>query len=210
MPADFSRIARPYRWMEYLSFGTLLESCRFYRLPDLRNARRALVFGDGDGRFLSRLLAINPDLRADVVDSSQAMLNLLAARVKKIGAEDRVTLYCIDALKFVPTGGYDLVVTHFFLDCLETAEVEALAQQMRKAVLKNAVWVVSDFAVPSNAARLPARMLICCLYLAFRLLTRLRTSKLPDHATALATAGFRRIKTERWLAGILVSELWIA
>ncbi len=70
-PSNFDRIARPYRWLEYLSFGPMLERCRFYRIPQLTAARRALVLGDGDGRFLARLLTCNPEVQVDAVDRAR-------------------------------------------------------------------------------------------------------------------------------------------
>ena len=44
---NFDRLARPYRWLEYATFGRTLERCRFHFLPALTSARRALVLGDG-------------------------------------------------------------------------------------------------------------------------------------------------------------------
>src|SRR6185437_1080687 len=55
----FDRLARVYRWMEWLSFGPYLSRCRRAFLPQLRDARRALVLGDGDGRFTAALLRRN-------------------------------------------------------------------------------------------------------------------------------------------------------
>jgi hypothetical protein len=46
------------------------------------------------------------------------------------------------------------------------------------------------------------------LYLAFRILTGLRTTKLPDHASALLRCGFTRIAVQRALFGLLTTELW--
>jgi len=43
----FDRIARLYRPLEYLSFGPMLERCRFHHLAAIRNCRRALVIGAG-------------------------------------------------------------------------------------------------------------------------------------------------------------------
>jgi hypothetical protein len=44
---DFNRIARPYRWLEYLTLGKALENCRTHYLPQLLHhppaRRRALV-----------------------------------------------------------------------------------------------------------------------------------------------------------------------
>jgi hypothetical protein len=58
--------------------------------------------------------------------------------------------------------------------------------------------------------RLPARALIRSLYLAFRILTGLRSTHLPDHATPLAQAGLTRIAQQHSLAGLLTTELWQA
>ena len=207
-PANFDRIARPYRWLEYLSFGPLLERCRFFRLPELTSARRALILGDGDGRFLAHLLAANPALHAEVIDQSPAMLRLLHARVAAIHALDRLTIHRTDALAFTPTGTYDLIATHFFLDCFSTEDVFTLAQSIRPHLAPNALWLVSEFAIPSGVAAIPARLLVAALYLAFRLITGLRTSALPDHPAALANAGFNLRNRKSFLAGLLVSELW--
>jgi hypothetical protein len=56
--------------------------------------------------------------------------------------------------------------------------------------------------------RLPAKFLIRSLYLAFRLLTGLRTTRLPDHTTPLTQAGLTRVSHQHRLAGLLATELW--
>lgn len=205
---DFNRIARFYRWLEYLSFGPILERCRFHRLPELADARQALVLGDGDGRFLARLLQSNPQLCADAVDLSSAMLQLLSARAAKCGALDRVTLHCADAREFTPTASYDLVVTHFFLDCFTMDELHTLAGRIRSQVTPGARWVVSEFAIPSGAASLPARLLVWTLYVAFGVLTGLEVRRLPAYPAALRGAGLSLRERRSWLGGLLVSELW--
>lgn len=210
MPAaNFDRIARPYRWLEYLSFGPMLERCRFYRIPQLAAARRALVLGDGDGRFLARLLAANRALHADAVDQSAAMLWLLGERVAAIGAAGRVGIHQADALTFRPDAGpYDAVVSHFFLDCFSTREVLSLAESIRPGLMAGAVWIVSEFAVPTGVAALPARGIVAALYAAFRVITGLRTRRLPDYAGALGRAGFTLEERKSFLGGLLVSERW--
>ncbi len=208
MPPSFDRIARPYRWLEYLTFGPMLERCRFHFLPELKDARHALVFGDGDGRFLARLLAADQLLHADAVDFSPAMLSLLRDRASRLEALDRITLHCADARTFNPPGVYDLVATHFFLDCFTTAELHSLSASICPRLLPGALWVVSEFAVPSGAMSIPAKCLVWSLYTAFRILTGLRVRRLPDHSAVLATAGLSCIAQRRWLGGLLVSEVW--
>jgi ubiquinone/menaquinone biosynthesis C-methylase UbiE len=208
MPPSFDRIARAYRWLEYLSFGLMLERCRFFRLRQIGNARRVLVLGDGDGRFLARLVKGNPRAEVDAVDLSPAMLHLLRVRAAEAGASERVRTYCVDAREFIPTGSYDLVVTHFFLDCLTTNELCAIIARIRRHLTLDARWVVSEFATPPGLISLPARLVVGSLYAAFGVLTGLRVRRLPDYAAALRSAGLVPSDSQCWLGGLIVSELW--
>jgi len=207
---NFNRIARPYRWLEYLTLGTALENCRTHYLPQLLDRRRALVLGDGDGRFLAQLLATNPDLHADAVDTSATMLQLLRQRCEAAApnAATRLRTRHANALTIPLEDSYDLVVTHFFLDCLTQPDLDTLITRINPTITPGALWLISDFRVPNGLMRLPARLLVRGLYLTFRLLTGLRTTHLPDYATPLTQAGLTRIAHQHRLAGLLTTELW--
>jgi ubiquinone/menaquinone biosynthesis C-methylase UbiE len=207
---NFDRLATLYRWVELVTFGPWLWWCRCAFLDELHTRRRALVIGDGDGRFAARLLEANATVQIDAVDASPAMLKAL---VRRAGTQaGRVRAHLADARQWQPsTPTCDLVVTHFFLDCLTTEEVQSLATALRGAVHPNAVWVISEFAVPPGwFGCLVARPVIGALYLAFGWLTGLGVRSLPQHGPALRQAGFTLKKTRRWLFGLLVSELWSA
>jgi hypothetical protein len=147
---------------------------------------------------------------------------MLNALVKRAGPNSgRVRTYLADARKWQPApstaipsqenGTYDLIVTHFFLDCLTTAEVQSLATRLRRATSPSAVWLVSDFAIPPTLfGRAVALPLVSALYAAFALLTGLAVRSLPDHSTALSCSGFTLQKRRTWLGGLLISELWSA
>jgi SAM-dependent methyltransferase len=206
---NFDPLARPYRLLEYLTFGKALEHCRFHFLPALAEADSALVFGDGDGRFLGRLLKTNPYLIADVIDISPAMLDVL---YKRLSPEERarVTLHCADARQFtIPEKTYDLVVTHFFLDCLFDPEISALIDRIKLNLEPGALWVVSEFSLPGNRiGALVGKALISSLYLAFRVLTGLQVRTLPDGTTKLKKAGLELSDEYAHLSGLLISQLW--
>lgn len=208
--ANFNFIARPYRWLEYLTLGSRLERCRLHFLPHLRDQKKALVLGDGDGRFLAELMAAAPKLYADAVDSSSAMLRLLRRQCasRTLNAAARLETHHIDALAFRPVGPYDLIVTHFFLDCLDESSLNALVVRIRRSLAPGALWVVSDFRIPSGPMRLPALILVRGLYLAFRILTGLRTNRLPNHAEAMSEAGLVRTACHPSFSGMLITELW--
>jgi hypothetical protein len=210
LPPNFNRLAPVYRWMEYLTFGPWLNWARFAFLADLSNCRRALVLGDGDGRFTERLLRANPSIQIDAVDASSAMLNSLLHRAGSNAT--RVQTHLADARQWQPPArSYDLIVTHFLLDCLTTEEVQSLANQLHAAVSPSALWLVSEFAIPPNLfGHLVARPLVAGLYLAFGWLTGLTVRTLPDHRTALSASGFTLVQHRALLGGLLTGELWSA
>jgi SAM-dependent methyltransferase len=192
-------IAPHYWWIERLGMGRALERRRRWFLPELGNARRALVLGDGDGRFLRELLRRNAVVRADYVDLSRRMLEL--AR-QKAGAE-RVDYQQADALTLrFPQVEYDLIATHFFFDCFEADELAGLIGRIAASTKPGAQWVVSEFRNSSFAARALVRF----LYLFFRITTGLKTRQLVDHRPILQSQGFRLINANQ--DALVVSELW--
>jgi ubiquinone/menaquinone biosynthesis C-methylase UbiE len=205
---NFDPVAHIYQWLEYLTFGPFLALCRREQLEHLTASRRALLLGDGDGRFLLRLLKANSSLRADVVDSSPTMLSILKHRVSQASGEN-LRLHLADALQWEPTGNYDLIVSHFFLDCLSSHQIDQLFDRVLPHAEPGAQWVVSEFAVPRNPliASL-AHGIIASLYWAFGLLTGLRLRSLPDYSASMRQRGFVLSHERRFLAGLLRSELW--
>jgi hypothetical protein len=209
-PPSFDRLARLYRWMEYLSFGSYLQQCRKLRIAEMVPGRRALVYGDGDGRFLAQLVRRIPDLQVAAVDASRAMLHQAARRLPS-GAQ--VRLVHADALECDPAtfreAPFDLIVTHFFLDCFDEAEVAPLVSRVNGATENEALWVVSDFAVPGRRGpRLTGTLIVRSLYLAFGLLTGLKVRRLPDHGRVMHEAGWILESRRELLLGLLVSESW--
>lgn len=209
----FDRLARPYRWMEYLSFGTVLERCRFHFLPQLRHTHHALLLGDGDGRFTATLLQQAPQAHAIAIDGSEAMLYALRQRCEAIHADDRLTTICQLLNEGLPTAvqasQFDVVTTHFFLDCLSEAEVDCIAHDAITCTTASAQWVISEFRIPAHGAmKLPSRIVVRLLYLAFGILTGLRTQQLPAYESILPKHGWYQSQQQTWLGGLLVSQLW--
>lgn len=199
-------LAPHYVWIERLTFGRALQRRRVAFLDEMADARRALVLGDGDGRFLAELAAANRAMAIDYVDLSAGMLE----RARRRAGGDRVRYLRADALTVpLDQDAYDLVVTHFFLDCFGPEEIRRLAARTRGAAGPEARWVVSEFRVPPGAvAGRLARGLIRLMYAFFAVATGLRTRRLTDHRPLLEAAGFRLREEKRHWGGLLVSELW--
>jgi len=157
----------------------------------------------------AQLLRVNSAIEIDAVDLSAAMLRTLLSRAGHNAA--RVRVHCADARTWQPANPpYDLVVAHFFLDCLTEDEVRSLADRLRGALSPTGLWVVSEFAIPEGAfGRWIARPVVWLLYRTFGLLTGLAIRNLPHHAVALRAAGFTLRKRSSWLNGLLIAEVWV-
>ncbi|MBN9659972.1 MAG: class I SAM-dependent methyltransferase [Acidobacteria bacterium] len=204
MNAD--RIAVLYRWIEYCAFGKALERRRFAFLPLIREARNVLIAGEGDGRFVARLVEQHPGVRVDVLESSGEMIRLARQRLPP---DAQVTFHQGDAMQTPPGGPYDLVVTHFFLDCLSDEETGRFIRGVKQHLSFDAIWLVSDFQQVSFwPASWHSWIWLRVMYAFFRLSTGLRTAKLPQIDRALSGAGFELVAKEEARFGLTVSQLW--
>jgi ubiquinone/menaquinone biosynthesis C-methylase UbiE len=202
------RIARYYRWLEYLSFGRELERRRFRYLADVADAHSALILGGGDGRFLARFTRTSR-ARIHYIDSSARMLELARERASEPGnrrnnGHGRIRWELADARQAgLAPAQYDLIVAHFFLDCFEERDAAQLIERVAAAAQPRARWLISEFRPAAWSA--PATR---ALYLFFRAATGLRTRRLTDHRPWLIRNGFRLEREERSYFGWLASELW--
>lgn len=197
-------LAGSYLWLERAAFGRLLEHCRFCFLPAMHHARRVLIFGEGDGRFLARFLAENSVATVDVVEMSRKMIAVAEARLTQADRE-RVRFLLADARDWNPLPShYDLVVTHFFFDCLSSDECEALARKAASASVEDAAWIVSEFHVPERGwARIHAGMWVAAMYTFFRWVTGLEVRRIPPFAQVLSKHGFVCVDRKEWRWGMV-------
>ena len=196
--------------------GRSLERRRLEFLDDLRSARQVLILGEGDGRFLSKFLEVNRVALVDCVDSSEKMLAVTRTRIAAApeatrASLPRVTFHHADANAWSPPAdrNYDLVVTHFFLDCFRDEELNPLVRRCAAVTAPEAQWVVSEFHQPGFGWRSwRARMWVGGLYRFFGWTTGLSVRRLPEYHPLLEQAGFRLVEQVSASAGLLVSERW--
>jgi trans-aconitate methyltransferase len=204
------RIARAYRWMEYMTFGPALHRRRCEFMKEFDSARSVLILGDGDGRFTAEFLRANATASIDSLESSEGMTRLAATRIAESPeGPARVRHFREDVRSVQLPGRYDLVVAHFFLDCFTTRDLETLIPRIVAHLTPGAQWLISEFQIPaSGVRRYFAKFVIKALYVNFRVLTGLKVSRLPDHRQVLRANGYIRTAFKTGFAGMLVSEIW--
>jgi len=204
---NFDALAPHYRWIEAVTFGPLLQWCRVALLSQMLAARRALVLGDGNGRFLAELLVANPTVIVDALDISPAMIELARRRV---GSTNRVRFQLADVrLATFPPAGYDLVVTNFFLDCFPQRDLEELIPRLVAALEPGGRWAVADFRLPERGwPRWAGHAALAVMYAFFKLATRLPAGRLVDPDPLFRQCGLTLAHEDSRLRGFLSARLW--
>lgn len=208
---SFDRLAPHYRWMERVLTGGKLQRCRLAWLGEVRESRNVLVVGEGPGRFLAEAARALPSVRFCCVDASAAMLERARVAWANAGGKPLRAQFVRAELPAwqPPAGAFDLVVTHFFLDCFPPESLAAVVTRLAAAARGDARWLLADFCVPARgAARLRARLVLWAAYSFFRVATRLPARQLATPDACLEAEGFRLVyrRTSDW--GLLHSDLW--
>lgn len=204
---SYSTLAPHYHWLERLTFGGALQAARCACLHawNGESPQRVLLLGDGDGRFLERALKRWPESRFTSIDQSEGMQQLARQRC----GDDRVRYVHGDALERLEredAGAYDVVVTHFFVDCFLSEALEMLTKEVHRILEPGGSWFVSEF----RDERAWQRAILWLMYRSFHLLTGAETpaKRLPDHAVELEALGFEKALLGRWRGGFVVAERW--
>ncbi len=211
----FGRLAGVYEGLEYLAYGNLLARARAAALAELRCAERVLVLGEGDGRFLVRLLETNPRGLVTVLDSSAGMLARAEARVSATlpAARSRVTFWRGDALTATLTPeSYDALVTCFFLDVFPAEMLKQLIPKLERTLKPGGSWFLADFAAPHTLKRplprLYSRLMVPLMYTFFRWQTALPARTLEPPQPFLSGAGLELTRSQSFRSGFVYAQTW--
>jgi SAM-dependent methyltransferase len=272
---SFDTLAPYYRIMERVTAGGILQRCRTAFLAETTSCRRALLLGEGPGRFLEELLRANSQVEVTCVERSPRMI---AEARRRLNASDlaRVHFVQADALTWQPLsmncvaadvsplhlisggsqnrltsaatvqgfnarfqrelttaslspcdrereggtsdsqerarprrGGFDLIVTHFFLDCFRREELAALVSKIAASATADARWLLADFREAERGwRRWRGRAALALMYGFFRVATGLSASQLTPPDEFLEAGGFRLAARRLANFEFAHSDLW--
>ncbi len=207
---SFDRVAPFYRALETVRFGNALQRARLRWLRQISRPRRVLIAGEGNGRFLLELIRLYPQMEIECVEESGAMLKLAKRRTQNETSGGAVRFRHQNIFEWEPSGSFDLIVSHFFLDCFGAQEIEDVVQKLAHAAGPGATWLLADFTLPSVGwANLWTRMWLGVMYAFFRLSAGLRARGLIDPTPFLRRHGFVLHARDLARGGMLKSEWWV-
>lgn len=208
---NFDRLAAHYHWLETLCAGSLMQRCRTAFLSRTKHCRRALLVGEGTGKFLVALLRANPRIQITCVEHCAGMIAQTRQRlaIAKLDGS-RVEFKQVDARHWVPpVEKFDLIVTHFFLDCFRAEQLQALVPRLAAGATADATWLLADFCVPERGwRRWRAKIILALLYTFFRLTTSLSARRLTPPDSFLTQAGFNLADRRSASFGFAHSDYW--
>ncbi len=208
---SFDTLAPVYRGTETVLAGGTLQRCRTAFLAETGGCHRALLLGEGPGRFLVELLRTRPHMEITCVERSPAMIREAAKQARRMGLDaSRVRFEQADALEWSPDGeSFDLIASHFFLDCFQPFDLERLIRKLGTGAADNARWLLADFRVPDRGWRRSRAIAVHRLmYTFFRVVTGLSASRLTPPDPFLESAGFRLGGRMHFNFGLLHSDCW--
>ena len=131
------------------------------------------------------------------------MLELARARVRRLSPDwyQFVRFIHSDVFSWSPSDSYNLVVTHFFLDCFTEKQLRSVVSKLASAARDDSIWFIADFTVPLQVfARAHAMFWLRTMYALFRVTAQLENKRLVDPRRYLESEGFARIAMEsfRW------------
>ncbi len=217
---SFDILAPIYRLMERVLAGGKLHRCRCAFIARLPQPRNILILGEGPGRFVVECVRKFPDASITCVEESGKMI--AEARKHLAGYQlsaHNVTFFESDAVPWLEQqqqtqkdqhDEFDLIVTHFFLDCFRADQLETLVPAIASVAAKDAHWLLGDFQEASRGwRRWRSRCILAIMYTFFRAVTRLPASSLTRPDTYLQSAGFSLRERLEYDWELLKSDWWV-
>ena len=214
--------------MERVSWrGQNCKRCRTAFLNSIPPPPRALLIGEGNGRFLVPFRRAFPAAQCVCVDASAVMLERARRSLKAAGLSDEnVEFVRVDVLQWpeelrtadfsgwrISESGikFDLLVTNFVLDCFRPEQLAELVGRPGRIGQVSPVgdgwWRISPEPA-SGLGKWRARLILEGMYLFFGWATALPAERLTPPDELLAKNGFVLKERRVFDWGLLHSDLW--
>ena len=204
---SFDFVAPFYVALERLSFGDELNFARRAFIETVLHAENTLLVGEGNGRFLFDCLQSKTGGAVTILDSSRKMLDLLTRRIKKVRHQTELRVICDGILNWQPENmpGFDVVVTHFFLDLFRPTCQRSVIEKITHLAKPETFWINIDYH-PFNKKGL-LRFIDWLQYRFDWLLSGVETDRHYDPSAFIREFGWIVREERHFLNGTVVAQL---
>jgi ubiquinone/menaquinone biosynthesis C-methylase UbiE len=209
MPRNYDFVAPFYPMLERAAFGEGLTEARRASLSPVVSAERALLIGEGNGRFLATCLEEKIGGSITVVESSGKMLSLLRARIQQIALRTKLEIVHADFCEWSPVAlPFDIIVTHFFLDLFRPVSQRRVIEKITALSDAKTIWVNVDFRPVIQSSL--HRWIDWLQYRFDGLLSGIEADRHYDCAPIIADFGWQIQKERPFCRGTICSQLLAA
>lgn len=195
---NFNSVAPVYDWLAKLVFGSSIEDVQTYFLNDLPEKKRVLFIGGGTGKLLKHPF-FSKACHIDYLELSENMIR----QSKRNGSHLNNIEYVLGDL-FDWNGKYDVIISNFFLDCFDEANLDRAVDHIHQLTSQNSTVLVSDFR---NTGQQIDRILIRLMIIFFRWFSNLQADRLQDIPKAL-NRFFELNATKEFKNGLLFTSIY--
>lgn len=118
--------------------------------------------------------------------------------VRFVRGDARVVLEELDSKSF------DVIVSHFFLDCFALETLGELVPQIARCLRPGGHWFVSEF----TAQTAWQRCVLWVMYRFFNLTTETEATLFPNYGDVMRSNGLEPARLGTWRAGFIVADDW--
>lgn len=212
---QFDRIAVCYDFLARLVFGKTLQQAQASWLDRLPPGGEIVILGGGSGRILKAMATLAPPQRAiHFVDSSARMIRRAqrhAASLRRSAPDCSVQLHAMRVEDWCRDRTHgtrlDAVVTPFFLDCFDGADLQGVMDGIDQVLRPGGLWLMTDF---SASPKVVHRLTVGLMFAFFSTTCRLASRKLENYSGLIEDRGYSPLGRMQLgsLAGPVISELW--
>lgn len=206
MRRTYDFVAPFYPLLERLAFGGGLTEARSASVRPVASAERALLIGEGNGRFLAHCLKEKIGGSITVVDASKKMLSLVRSRIHGIKLETKLELIHADFCEWRPSEpDFDVVVTHFFLDLFRPESQRRIIEKITALSTAKTIWMNVD-SRPVIQSRFH-RVIDWLQYRFDQLLSGIEADRHYDCAATIKECGWEVQEEQPSCGGTIFSQL---
>ncbi len=203
---NFDKVAGVYDLLTYVVFWGRIQKAQGCFLNEIEENQRILIAGGGTGNIIKQLSKLDIALHVTYIEPSGKMITKAKKRVRG-KLEVQFVQNFLENVRLAREN-YDAIVTPFFLDVFDAAQLDLIINQLIVAKTKKGIWLLSDFHHSMYRSTWKRRLLSTML-LFFRYTALLPATKLLNFDEIFHQKGLSKRKERFFACKTIYSSLWI-
>lgn len=206
---NFDGIAPVYDILTFLVFGKSIKKSQLYFLNQIPLRANVLIIGGGSGVILQPILERSPEARITYIELSEVMIRRSKRRIERISSH-HVEFFHMDVHHFLSDFKdaneikFDVVITNFFLDVMNSARLQSFMNNILNVVTKDCIWLCTDFRLEPRTNYLK-RAFVKFMYSFFKVFSNLEGNSLLPFEVFFKKAGFAQAGDVSFYFGLINS-----